>query len=374
MNELVGYVRKSRNGNALKLSLSVECIESLRVISNDRGQDYIPLEMNGDKLREIIAQTREVTAINASDSDEFVEELSKELPEEDTEEDMEEPDEGPPGPPEGPPVPEELLELDTMYTWFQRADVIRAACDKRTQELFTLKYDYHSPFNNYTFTNGVEEIHKDCIRFAVKLLRELYPNVPVDPDEVVRHFWDGNIDFSVKTVHEYLQVTYFAFARVLSNKEIYRKARQLLPWSSVKGEETQLAKANAFTRKKRLVLSKWAGEYPSFSEVGTAMEALDQMAMIIHGDCDPVTVHSSLWESNKRPEKDELWERTDVSNSLIKSFKWHKNGNLYVWFETEDIAKAVAMALAGEKAPIIGNGTESESIITVHGDSEPSGA
>lgn len=374
MGELVGYVRKSKNGNALKLSLSVEAMENLRTVPDAVNEPYIPLVMNADKIRDIIAQDRDVTAIYASDPDELVEELSRNLPEEDTEKDTEEPDEGLPRPPEGPPVPEELLELDFIYTWFARADVIRASCDKRTRELFALEHDYHSPFNNYTFTNGVEEIHKDCIRFTTKHLCKLHPNVPVDVDEVLRHFWDGSIDFSVKAVYEYLQVTYFAFARVLSNKEIYTQARRLIPWSSVKGEESQSAQAAAFTKKKRLVLSQWAGDYPSFHDVGGSMEALDKLAMVIWGCCDPVTVHSSLWESNVMPGKDNLWDRTDVVNSLIKSFKWHKNGNLYVWFETEEIALEVAMALAGEKPPVIGDGIEAESINTVHGNSEVSGA
>jgi hypothetical protein len=62
-SELVGYVRKSRNGNALKLSISAEAFDSAQRYLSQDGKEYVGLIVNLAKIQEILDDTRDVTSI-----------------------------------------------------------------------------------------------------------------------------------------------------------------------------------------------------------------------------------------------------------------------------------------------------------------------
>jgi hypothetical protein len=62
-SELVGYVRKSRNGNALKLSISAEAFDSAQRYLSQDGKEYVGLIVNLAKIQEILDNTRDVTSI-----------------------------------------------------------------------------------------------------------------------------------------------------------------------------------------------------------------------------------------------------------------------------------------------------------------------
>jgi len=62
-SELVGYVRKSRNGNALKLSISAEAFDSAQRYLSQDGKEYVGLVVNLAKVQEILDETRDVTSI-----------------------------------------------------------------------------------------------------------------------------------------------------------------------------------------------------------------------------------------------------------------------------------------------------------------------
>lgn len=63
-SKLIGYVRKSNNGNALKLSISTEAFEEAQRYTTQDGKEYVNLITNLEKIKEIIDDQREVTSIS----------------------------------------------------------------------------------------------------------------------------------------------------------------------------------------------------------------------------------------------------------------------------------------------------------------------
>lgn len=62
-SELIGYVRKSKNGQALKLSLSAAAFEAAERYQSADGADYVGLIVNLDRAQQIIDGDREVTSV-----------------------------------------------------------------------------------------------------------------------------------------------------------------------------------------------------------------------------------------------------------------------------------------------------------------------
>ncbi len=62
-SDLIGYVRKSRGGNALKLSISKEAFDSAQRYLSQDGKEYVGLIVNIAKVQEILDDTRDVTSI-----------------------------------------------------------------------------------------------------------------------------------------------------------------------------------------------------------------------------------------------------------------------------------------------------------------------
>lgn len=61
--KLVGYLRKTDSGKALKLSLDVESLAEAQTYKTNDGREYITLISNIDKVSEILEGEREVTSI-----------------------------------------------------------------------------------------------------------------------------------------------------------------------------------------------------------------------------------------------------------------------------------------------------------------------
>lgn len=62
-SELVGYVRRSRSGGALKISISADAFQrSRRYVSQD-GHEYVGLVVSLDKVRSVMNGEREVTSV-----------------------------------------------------------------------------------------------------------------------------------------------------------------------------------------------------------------------------------------------------------------------------------------------------------------------
>jgi len=62
-SELIGYVRKNKSGNVLKISISVEAFENAQRYLSQDGHEYVSLVMNPAKLQEILDGAREVTSV-----------------------------------------------------------------------------------------------------------------------------------------------------------------------------------------------------------------------------------------------------------------------------------------------------------------------
>jgi len=62
-SELVGYVRKSNAGNALKLTILKSAFENAKTVEGKDGTQYVSLIVNLSKIRMIIGDEQEVTSI-----------------------------------------------------------------------------------------------------------------------------------------------------------------------------------------------------------------------------------------------------------------------------------------------------------------------
>lgn len=62
-SELIGYVRKSKTGNALKLNIAKDAFENANTYSSQDGSEYVQLVARIDKVVEIIEGEREVTSL-----------------------------------------------------------------------------------------------------------------------------------------------------------------------------------------------------------------------------------------------------------------------------------------------------------------------
>lgn len=60
---LIGYVRRSKGGNALKVNISAHAFEKAQRYMSKNGEEFVGLVVNLDRLREVITGEREVTSI-----------------------------------------------------------------------------------------------------------------------------------------------------------------------------------------------------------------------------------------------------------------------------------------------------------------------
>jgi len=62
-SELIGYIRKSKEGQALKLSISKSAFDEAETYTTTDGQKYVSLIINADRTQAIMNGEREVTSI-----------------------------------------------------------------------------------------------------------------------------------------------------------------------------------------------------------------------------------------------------------------------------------------------------------------------
>lgn len=63
-SELIGYLRKSNSGNALKMSISTEAFENAARYTGKDEKEYVSLIINLEKAREVMEGQREVTSVS----------------------------------------------------------------------------------------------------------------------------------------------------------------------------------------------------------------------------------------------------------------------------------------------------------------------
>ena len=62
--DLMGYVRRSNNGGALKVSIDQEAFQKAQSYQTSDGRSYVGMIINLTKLRNLLLGEQEVTAIN----------------------------------------------------------------------------------------------------------------------------------------------------------------------------------------------------------------------------------------------------------------------------------------------------------------------
>lgn len=62
-SELVGYVRKSNAGTALKICLLKEAVDKAKTVEGKDGTQYLSLVVNLSKIKMIIGDEYEVTSV-----------------------------------------------------------------------------------------------------------------------------------------------------------------------------------------------------------------------------------------------------------------------------------------------------------------------
>jgi hypothetical protein len=63
-SRLMGYVRRSRNGGAIKLSVARDAFSHAERYKSADGTEYVGMIINLNKLRNLLTGEQEVTAIN----------------------------------------------------------------------------------------------------------------------------------------------------------------------------------------------------------------------------------------------------------------------------------------------------------------------
>ncbi len=63
-SELVGFVRMSRTGGAIKVSVSKEAFGNARTYLSQNGEEFVPLVINLNHLESLISGEKEVTSIS----------------------------------------------------------------------------------------------------------------------------------------------------------------------------------------------------------------------------------------------------------------------------------------------------------------------
>ena len=62
-SKLIGYVRKSNSGEALRMSIDYEAFESAERYKTGDGREFVSLVASLDKIEEVMDGTREVTSL-----------------------------------------------------------------------------------------------------------------------------------------------------------------------------------------------------------------------------------------------------------------------------------------------------------------------
>jgi len=62
-SQLVGYIRKYKNGVSLRLTIDVEAFATAAKVEAKDGRQFVNLVCNADKVRQIIEGQREVSSI-----------------------------------------------------------------------------------------------------------------------------------------------------------------------------------------------------------------------------------------------------------------------------------------------------------------------
>jgi hypothetical protein len=63
-SKLMGYVRRSNNGGAIKISISESSFTDARKYQSASGERYVGMIINLNKLRSLLSGEREVTSIS----------------------------------------------------------------------------------------------------------------------------------------------------------------------------------------------------------------------------------------------------------------------------------------------------------------------
>ncbi len=63
-SRLMGFVRRSRNGGAIKLSIAQNAFDDARKYRSADGTEYVGMIINLNKLRCLLTGEQEVTAVN----------------------------------------------------------------------------------------------------------------------------------------------------------------------------------------------------------------------------------------------------------------------------------------------------------------------
>lgn len=326
---LIGWIRKSNSGTSLKVSLDVKDVNGVKPNTALDGQEFYTFHVELDKLQEVINDERDIAGVKGPEIEVPVKDPNIPFSEFDP----------------------KLFEIDKLWRWVNRIQANVVSCETQFKELFDCHYQ---PFHSYPVESYLTDVYKNAVRAVCEISNRAYQNVPLPVDDIVRHFWGGSHTFDVCDILEYLQDNYFGKAPELSMKEIYHKSRALIPWGPARTDNDLTARADSFTKGKKLVLNHY-NSYDNFHNVGEALSYFEKMCAVIMDGADPVTVENKLWKENKKPaDKEEIWVKHDLANCHIKAFKWHKNGNLYVWFGNPEDAEIMARILAASEAPMIG--------------------
>ena len=61
--DLMGFVRKSKNGNALKISISTEAFDKAQRYTTQDGQEFVAMVIPLSRIQQVLDGYKEVTSV-----------------------------------------------------------------------------------------------------------------------------------------------------------------------------------------------------------------------------------------------------------------------------------------------------------------------
>lgn len=213
--------------------------------------------------------------------------------------------------------------------------------------------DFRNPFElHYEFERlCIDKIQHDAAVHVIRTLQKaLAPNVPMDPEQVLRALRESDKSATAANLLAHIQKECCKDAARLSRDAIHKAARHLLPHAAWKDEANvgEILKGNALALRKHISQS-----YGAYYSHGEDVEAFQKFVRLIVEEADPVTVDVgpvSISAIQFTRKNDDLLQEITLPEGPISKVRFFKNGKLLVTFKAATVAQRVAEALIQKPA------------------------
>ena len=236
-------------------------------------------------------------------------------------------------------------------------DLIRLTVEQ-TKELYG---QYGNPFSvEFEVEHIFTLLRGKTIRSSVESFRKQYtPNLQVEQGDFLKLMDEkaGKEEFSEAILEEWFKAKAEAKDSLTQESlhDLRNKANQILPviwgsWERRRSEENDIVEGQTLILK----AYTWDKSYGKGSvrlwKYVDSILALEKLIAVSEGQ-DPITARAEIGITNITSEQrrpDLFYAKHEPNHSVVKSFKFYKNGKFTVEFKTREQARKVACLLLGE--------------------------